>query len=469
MREKATVTVHRLKLPHQSESLTQFQPLDAARKAEVFTAVREMFDAAGGKALLKSSGDVYLKPNGVDCKAYSYTRPELVEAVIHYWKEAGARDIYLFENSTQANITRMVFAITGYSKICRRLGVKQIFLDEEKNLTLRFTGKPTEGEREDGYRQDSFQMPRFIVERLIEGKDKNLYINLPKLKTHSMTDITLGIKNQWGFPQHGDRRKDHNYNLHHKLADMLGYIRPDFTLIEGIEATIHGHYPVTAFADTCVLPFRVLIGSKNVVAADMAGARLFGLGPKDVPHLALSLERGYGEGVNTWEDIEIIGDISDFNQTYPTDLLQRFPEDVRIMRGRELLCREGCQNNPLTLLQVFAYDHGGQGGWTLIMGKGHDSTEIEALTGKVLVVGECAIAELGERLIKRLGRRNIYFSGHCNDLRASINAMAHLMKVSPLKLVPYPALASAKIMMIAKLRGTKSGVPNLLANVFKVV
>jgi hypothetical protein len=312
-------------------------------------------------------------------------------------------------------------------------------------------------------------MPKFIIERLIKLKDENLYINLPKLKTHSMTDITLGIKNQWGFPQHGDRREDHNYNLHHKLTDMLGIVRPDFTLIEGIEATIHGHYPVTAFADTCVLPFRVLIGSKNVVAADMVGARLFGFAPEDVPHLDLTLKEGYGNEVNTWDDIEIIGDISDFDQRYSSDLLQRFPEDVPIIRGKELLCREGCQNNPLTLLQIFAYDHGGKGGWTLIMGKGHDREEIANLEGKVLVAGRCAIAELGQPLTKRLGKSNVYFTGHCNDLCASINAMAHLMQVSPLKLVPYPPLASARILMIAKLRGTKSRIPNLFANVFKVV
>ena len=469
MSKKASVIVQRLNSPHQEESFTKYLPLNTPLREEVFAAVEKIFDAAGGKSLLKSSGDVYIKPNGVCCKAYSYTRPELVEAVIRYWKDKGAKNIYLFENSTQANITRMVFAITGYSEICQSLGVKQVFLDEEKNQTLQFTGKDLEGKVEHGYRQTSFQMPRFIVERLIEGRGENLYINLPKLKTHSMTDVTLGVKNQWGFPRHKDRQKDHNYNLHHKLTDMLGLIRPDFTLIEGIEGTVHGHYPVTAFADTCVIPFKVLIGSENVVAADMVGTRLFGLEPRDVSHLDLAIKRGFGDGVGSLEDIEILGDISDFDQVYEADLLQRFPEDVRIIRGKELLCREGCQNNPLTLLQIFAYDHGGRGGWTMIMGKGHDPKEIASLTGKVLVVGQCAIGELGSSLSKGLGRRNVYFSNHCNDLGASICAMAHLMKVSPLKLVPHPPLASAKILLIAKLRGTNTKVPNLLANIVKVV
>jgi len=466
---KATVTLRRLETPHQQESFKQFLPLGDALKAEVFAAVREIFEAAGGKALLKSSGDVYIKPNAVDCKAYTYTRPELIEAVIRYWKDVGARNIYLFENCTQGNFTRMVFAITGYSEICRRLGAKQVFLDEEKNVSFEFRGKKAETEEEEGYRQGSFQMPKFVVERLIEKKDENLYIDCPKLKTHSMGIVTLGVKNQWAFPQQSDRREDHNYNLPHKLADVLRLIRPDFTLIEGIEATVYGHYPVTAFADTCVLPFRALVGGANVVAVDMVGARLFGLAADDVPHLKITLERGDGGGVNAWEDIDVVGDLSGFDRAYPTDLYQRFPEDVKILRGKERLCREGCQNNPLTLLQVLAFDYGGKGGWTLIMGKGHDPNEISAIEGKVLVAGRCAIAEVGDALVQRLGKKNVYFTGHCNDLCASINAMCHLMHVQPTLLAPQPVLRSLKLLAQAKLHGTQANVPNFMANIIKVV
>ena len=459
---KTTVTVRRLTSPHQEESFTQFLPLNDALKAEIFQAVAEMFDAAGGRALLKGSGDVYLKPNAVDCKAYAYTRPEVIEAVVRYWKEAGARDIYLFENCTQGNFTRMVFAVTGYSEICKRLGVKQVFLDEEKDAIFEFKGKGD-------YESNSFRMPKFVVERLIEGRDENLYISLPKLKTHSMAEVTLGVKNQWAFPQQGDRRADHNFNLPHKLADVLGFVRPDFTLIEGVEATIHGHYPVTAFADTCILPFKVLVGGKNVVATDMAGARLFGLAARDVPHLRIALERGYGDGVQSWEDIGIIGDISDFTEVYPTDLDQRFPEDVTILRGKERLCKEGCQNNPLTLLQVLGFDHGGQGGWTLVMGKGQDPEAIAAIEGRVLVAGKCAIAEVGDALVERLGKKNVYFTGYCNDLCASINAMCHLMKVNPLVMAPWPFLASMGLIAQTKLHGGKANVSFPFAHVVKVV
>jgi len=70
LEKKESVTVRRLQSPHQNESFTKFYPLNNALKEEVFAAVREIFDAAGGKSLLKASGDVYLKPNGIDSKAY---------------------------------------------------------------------------------------------------------------------------------------------------------------------------------------------------------------------------------------------------------------------------------------------------------------------------------------------------------------------------------------------------------------
>jgi len=463
------VTVKRLSTPHQAEPFTEFKPLSPALKDEVFKSVAELFESAGGRDMLKSSGDVYLKPNAIDSKPYSYTRPELVEAVIHYWKNTGANRIFLFENCTQSNFTRMVFALTGYSDICRRYGVREVYLDEEKNTLYTFRGKSHETQEEGGYAETSFRIPKFVTENLIDRADSNLYISLPKLKTHSMAGVTLGVKNQWAFPQPGDRRPDHNYNLASKLADVAGYIQPDYTVIEGVEATVYGHYPATALADKCVLPFRVLIGGANVVAADLVGARLFGLTTEDVQHLKIVIERGYSHGVRSLDDVEIVGDISDFTKRYDFDLYKQFPEGVAVLMGNDRCCREGCRNNPLTVMQCLTYDFQGKGGWTLVMGKGHDPGAIDAVDGKVLIAGHCAAREVGDRLVARLGRKNVYFSGYCNDLCATINAMCHLMQVDPLRMAPFPFFKSLKLLLQSKLHGSQANVPFFFAHKFKVV
>jgi len=475
------VVVRRLAAPHPEESFTRFRPLSPAMVAAVRLAVGEIFDELGGGALLKPSRDVYIKPNAVDARPYTYTRPEVVRAAIEYWLDAGARRVYLFENATQATYTRIVFAANGYARICKETGATPIYLDEERTETFRFHGKKSvdEGDPE-GYDRTTFQMPRMVAEKLVRGTKENLYVSLPKLKTHSMGVVTLGIKNQWGLPAHGCRRFDHNFNLHHKLVDLLEHLRPDVTLIEGVEGTIHGHYPPTSLADQCVRPFRVLLGSRNVVAADLVGARIFGFEVEDVPQLELSLERGYGVGVRGPEDIVLSGDLESLEKIdligdlpeggkYPFDLIDRFPADVRFVRGAERACREGCVSNPLSGIQLLHADHGGRGGFTLVFGKGHDPRAIDAIEGRALVVGPCAVAEVSPRLIERLGRRNVYLSEYCNDLCAITEALFHLMKVNPTDLTYLGPVRSVYPYLMARLKGSSSRVPHLLSHLIKRV
>lgn len=469
MEAKTTVYVRHLEAEHQKESLTRFMPLNDALKAELRRAIYELFDAAGGEAMLKESKEVFIKPNGIDGQPYCYTRPEAVEAAIEYWNEHGAKRVYLFENSTQSNATRLVYAVIGYDKICRRTGAVPVYLDEDKCVEYTFRGKPSEKDDPAGYQQTTFLMPQFVVKNLIENKDKNLYISLPKLKTHSMAGVTLGVKNQWAFPSQSARGFDHNYNLANKLVDVLSYVRPDFTILEGVEGTIYGHYPVTALADKAVLPLRVLVAGKNVVATDMVGARIYGLTLDDVPHLKIAVEKGYSDGVSSLDDIDVQGDISMYTEKYPYDLYDCYPPDVKIIKGKTRCCKQGCQNNPLTLLQILYNDHNGKGGWTMVMGLGHDPAEIDAIEGKVLIVGDCAIREVGDRLIGRLGKKNVYLSHKCNSLADSAAAMFHLMKVNPMVFVPINPLKALWCLTLSKLHGSTALVPSTFSHIFKTV
>lgn len=478
---KTTVILKQLHHRHDLGNAATFRPLDKEMTAEINVVTKKILDSLGGESLLKSSGDVYVKPNAIDARPYTYTRPEVVEAVIRYWFEAGARNVYLMENSTQGTYTRLVFEMAGYRKVCKRTGAVPVYLDESKTVTLSFSGKGKASKAaENGYDLTEFQMPRIVVEKLIDEKDRNLYINLPKLKTHSMGVVTLGIKNQWGFPRHADRSWDHNYNLHSKLVDVLSHVRPDITLIEGVEGTIYGHYPALKFANKCVKPFGVLIGGLNVVATDIVGAAVFGLRVDDVPHIKIAIDRGLSDGVTRAEEVELMGDFSDlehldvigeiseYGSKYPTDLYPEFPSDVAIIRGKEQACKEGCVNNPLTLLQVLYYDFNGRGGWTLLMGKGFDPLEIERIKGPVLIVGKCAIEEVSDTLLSRLGKRKVYLSEGCNDLRATTEAMCHLTKVNPMKFVTANPVTVLEILIQANLHRTHAKLVNPACFILKM-
>jgi len=427
----------------------------------ISTAVFEIFskieDSSG--PILKDSNEVYLKPNGIDFKKHTYTSPKVLEAVILYLKERGA-EVFVMENSTQGNFTRLVFAVNGYKEVCEKTGAKIIYLDEEDTETFEFEGKPSVKEDPKGYNLMTVRLPKTVV-KIMKNRDSITYINIPKLKTHSMAVVTLGIKNQWGFPQHADRGKDHNYNLHSKLVDMYELLKPDITLIDGTEGTIHGHYPLTAWEDKLVIPFNILIGGTDTLAVDVVGARIFGLNINEVPHLKIAYERGLGEG--DLNKIKVIGkDLEEYKEKYDWNLLQKFPENVKIAKGKELLCQEGCQDNPLIFLQSLAFDYSEKfkGGWFIIMGKGHDDDLIEQLKSegytKGLVAGYCAINEVGKDLRKEFGRRNVFFSGDCNNLAETAKAELKLAGMSAFDLPPLTYEETMKILQEAQKRGTNA-------------
>lgn len=409
--------------------------------------------------ILKSSNEVYIKVNGIDFKKHTFTSPEVLETVIKYLQSINAK-VYVMENSTQANLTRIVFTITGYKEICEKLGTEIIYLDEEDTTTFEFTGKPSVEEDPNGYNLKTFRLPSTIV-KIIENRDAITYINIPKLKTHSMAGVTLGMKNQWGFPQHADRGKDHNFNLHSKLVDLYEIIKPDITIIDGLEGTIHGHYPPTAWEDRLVKKFNILIGGRDTLAVDTVGARIFGLTLDEIPHLKIAYERGLGEG--DLKKITVIGkDLEEYREKYEWDLLQEFPDDIKIVKGKKLLCREGCQNNPLAALQVFANDYKDKfkGGWFLIMGKGHDENLIEQLKDegytKGLIAGYCAIEEVGKPIRKEFGRRNVFFSGDCNNLADTVTAILKLSGMGALDIVSLSFDELMEIIQEAQKHGTKA-------------
>ncbi len=432
-------------------------------KMGVSKAVNEIFlNLMKSGPIVKSSKEVYIKVNGIDFKKHTHTSPIVLKEVIKYLKEKTAKS-YVMENSTQANMTRIVFAINGYKEVCDETGAEIVYLDEEDTESFEFKGKLSVEDKPTGYNLKTFRLPKTII-KIMNNRDSVTYINLPKLKTHSMAGVTLGIKNQWGFPQHADRGKDHNYNLHSKLVDVYEYIKPDITIIDGIEGTIHGHYPPTSWEDRLVKNFEILIGGRDTLAVDVVGARIFGLTLDDVPHLKIANKRELGEG--DLSKIHVIGkNLDEYTEKYPWDLVQEFPENVMIVRGTELLCREGCQNNPLTTLQVFAYDHKEKfkGGWFLVMGKGHDENIVEQLKEegyiKGLVAGYCAIDEVGEKLRKAFGKRKVFFSGDCNNLAETVKA---ILKLSGMTVFDLVSLSTEELMSLidsAKEHGSTALVP----------
>ncbi len=415
------------------------------------TAVREICEyVGGGSALLKSSGDVYLKVNAVDLKKFSFTDPAVIKAVILYFKQRGARRIYVIENCTQSNFTRLVFLGTGIDRVCRETGAIPVYLDETDAVPIFLEGLQTFND-----------ISAFAYERLIEGRGKNLYISLPKLKTHSMSQVTLSIKNQFGLIHQASRISDHNFRLHQKFADIYQVLRPDFVVIDGLIATNHGHYIAERNRDECLVPMDCLIGGCDPLAVDVAAAAFLGFGIGDVEHLRLSAEKGLGEG--RIDRITIVNrDIFEKRaRTLTCELLDRFPPDLTILRGRERCCKEGCRRNTETVAEIFYCDYNGRGGFTILMGKGIDPDEVRKIRGPVHIAGSCAIQDYGLEMLRRFGRKEVTMSTGCNNLAETVHALCRHMKVTPLKLAQVNPVRSLSALVTARMKKTRAIIPPL--------
>jgi hypothetical protein len=287
----------------------------------------------------------------------------------------------------------------------------------------------------------------------------NVYIGLPKLKTHPMTTVTLGVKNQQAFPVDADRMAQHSHGtLHRRLAALYALTRPDFCIVEGLSATAHGHFPTQALLAECLIPMGLLLGGKDTLAVDVVAARILGYALDEVEHLRLCAEWGLGEG--TLEHIQVRGQpLSRFSQRLPHSVLGRFHPKVRWVVGRDRACIEGCRGNSECIQEMLYNDYDGQGGWTLVCGSGFVAADFDNLPGDILIVGPCACDEAAGLLRRRYPRRKIYQVPEHNDLMANTRYQARLMGVKPLALVPLNPVASALTLLQARLRGLSARVP----------
>ena len=410
----------------------------------------EIFAPFGGVGqVLPDAGTVYVKPNGVHFSPGTHTSPEVLDAVLAYLRDHGYRKLAVMENCTHGNFTRLVFHLTGYKRICKKHGARPVYLDEGPTVSVT---RPDE--------EAPIEIPRMLHEELVANRGANSYLAVPRLKTHSMTVVTLGIKGQQAFPIDRHRMHEHNDRLHARLARLLALIRPDFTLIDGLVATIHGHFPATRLLKESTAPLNVLIGGADAVAVDAVGAKALGYDLEEVEHLRLAHEWGLGNG--DLSTVRVVGPLGRFQTRYPHRLLRAFPPDVRIVSGKTRACVEGCKGNPECVLEMLYNDFRGQGGFTLIYGEGIDSSELEDLPGDILVVGPCAVAETKDILSQAYPDRRVYFVDEHNDLMSVTTYMARIMGVPPLRMVPANPLLSVLLLAQAKLRGLNSRVPPIL-------
>jgi len=114
------------------------------------------------------------------------------------------------------------------------------------------------------------------------------------------------------------------------------------------------------------------------------------------------------------------------------------------------------------VVETLYRDHGGKGGFTILMGKGIDQTAVDTITGRVHIAGSCAIQDHGVALQKRLGKRGVTMSPGCNNLALTTYGLCKHMRINPMTLAHMDPLKSAALLVTAKLKRSKANIIPLI-------
>jgi len=247
--------------------------------------VYRALDLIGYKKELEGWERVLVKVNFITTKTWdtgATTDPLVVEAIIHKLRELPV-EIYVVESDATMTNADRAFRATGMDEVCERNGVGWI--------NLRHAGEKVEIPVPDGYTFDKIKVPRIVAESAI--------VSAAKLKTHSETQVTLGMKNMFGVLPDKFKGKFHRRGMHRVISDINAAVRPALTVIDGFVA-MEGRGPVHGRP----VQMDTIIAGSDVVATDATACRVMGFDPRRVDHIRMAYERGLGE----IEEITVVGD-----------------------------------------------------------------------------------------------------------------------------------------------------------------
>lgn len=259
----------------------------------------------GGIDHLSAGTRVFIKPNIVFwTKACTFpkwgviTTSRVVEDMVVFLKEHGVEDITIGEgivaDPEDTETPADAFESLGYEKLKQRYGIKVVNImkhpfrevDLGDGISLKYNS---------------------------DLLDSDFLVNLPVMKSHNQTVVSLGMKNLKGTIDIASRKKCHSadpardLNFHvSKIADPMP---PSLTVIDGIYSLERG----PAF-DGKMRRSNLLIASRDMLSADLVGSSILGHDPASVGHLKYAAVKS-GRPLDL-TDIDIIGERIDDVASY---------------------------------------------------------------------------------------------------------------------------------------------------------
>ena len=238
--------------------------------------VRGAVDVLGGIGRFVSRGDiVVVKPNIGWDRAPEFgatTNPEVVAEVVRMCREAGAGQVIVTDMS--CNDSRASFERSGIAAAAAGAGATVILPEPRRFKSVDLRGEVLT------------EWP--VLEPLLTA-DK--VINVAIAKHHSLTAVTLGMKNWYGII--GGQRNRLHQRIDESLVDLTAFVAPALTIIDAYRVLMRNGPTGGSPADVELR--KTLIAGIDPVAADAWVAKaFFDLDPPQLSFLRLGEARKLG-------------------------------------------------------------------------------------------------------------------------------------------------------------------------------
>jgi uncharacterized protein (DUF362 family) len=230
-------------------------------------ALRKALELCGGFEKLKTTDKVLIKPNAG--QGLRRTQPPngvvtttaILGDLIGLLRDHGCSDITIGEGPILLPEFRWdparAFEWSGIKQLAQELGVNLVDFNEGEFARL--------------------VMGRKRVEVSKVALEADFLINVPVLKAHRQSVVSLGLKNLKGCLHNTSKKNFHRFGLGRFIALLNTKIRTDLTIIDGIYGLQRGPWGDDAHR------LDLLIAGKDVLSCDLVGSTILGIDSKTVP------------------------------------------------------------------------------------------------------------------------------------------------------------------------------------------
>lgn len=238
--------------------------------------IKALNQLGGIKRFVKKGQRVTILPNVGWARAPELagcTNPRVIRAIIDECQKVGAKSVTLFCNP--CNDARVSLEQSGIGAEVAKTKARYEFINE--NGWVKYSAV-----------RGCTHVKNAMVYRLV--RDCDVFINVPILKHHGGSQITMCCKNLMGAVK--DRGYLHQ-SLHEGIADLAMMLPGHLSVLDATRILLRGGPSNGNPKDVAVK--NTIIAGVNAVQVDVLGATLFGAKPGDIGYLKLLGQRKYAE------------------------------------------------------------------------------------------------------------------------------------------------------------------------------